>query len=134
MKRADERAPGRGGFSILELLIALVIMGLLASIAVPAYEDAQRVALNTVVTADLNAATRAIEAYITDQGSLPDEGQLMDAGFTLSPGVSFDKFDIKDANQPDERIHIHIAHEGSPHYFHTEYPTDPTPVLRWKKK
>lgn len=123
----------RRGFSLIELMVVVVIVGLLASIAVPAYQDAQREAYRAVVLADLNAVKQAIEGYRTTIGGLPDQQELEDAGFTLSPGVYFDKFDLKDADAPDARIHIHIAHQASHQYYHIEYPTDPEPELRWKK-
>jgi general secretion pathway protein G len=124
---------GRRGFSLIELLVVVVIVGLLASIAVPAYRDVQQRAYDAVVTADLNATRQAIEAYITNHGTLPDEDDLQASGFTLSPGVYFDKYDVKNEGDPDARVHIHIAHTASLQYYHIEYPDDPEPELRWKK-
>ena len=57
----------------------------------------------------------------------------MDSGFTLSPGVTFEKYDVKDEGTSDERIHIHIAHEASPQYYHIEYPRDSEAELEWKR-
>lgn len=137
VKRAERSGPSswtRRGFSMIELLIAVAIIGLLASIAVPAYRDAQQLAYDAVTTADLNATRVAIEGYITQNAALPTQEQLTALGFTLSPGVTFDKYDLKDAGTETARIHIHIGHEAAAYYYHLEYPTDPEPEQRWKKQ
>ena len=125
----------RRGFSLIELLIAVTIIGLLASIALPAYGDIQRRAFNTVAKSDLSSAIHFIEVYITENnGALPDQDDLMEeTEFELSPGVVLEKYDVKDEGAPDQRIHMHIYHVNSPHYYHTEYPTDPEFNQKWRK-
>ena len=122
-----------GGFTLIELLMVVVIVGLLASIAIPQFNGVRQKAYNSSVVSDLNSVAFAIEEYLVDNLALPDEDQLIAAGFVLSEGVSFTRFSIRDPNDPDNaRVHIHIEHEGSLNYYHYEYPNMEPPEMRWK--
>ena len=125
---ADDR-----GFTLIELLIVTVIIGLLASIAIPSFGETRQRAYNSAALSDLNSAALAIEEYFADNNALPSETQLTNAGFVLSPGVSFTTFSIRDGSNPRRaRVHMHIEHEGSLHYYHLEYPSGVPPEQRWK--
>ena len=120
------------GFTLIELLIVVVIIGLLAAIAIPKFDDVRQRAFNSAALSDLHSVAHAIEEYFADNNALPDEDQVIAAGFVLSQGVSFMKFSIRDPGTEDARVHIHIAHEGSFHYYHYEYPGNEPPEKRWK--
>ncbi len=123
------------GFTLIELLMVVVIIGLLATIAIPQFDGVRQKAYNSGVVSDLHSAALAIEEYFADNLALPDENQLMAAGFALSEDVVFTRFSIRDPNDPEKaRVHMHIEHPGSLNYFHWEYP-DPDnepPEKRWK--
>ena len=59
------------GFSLLELMIAMFIMVILLSVAVPTYERSVRQARETVLRENLWQMRRAIEQYSADKGKLP---------------------------------------------------------------
>ncbi len=59
------------GFSLLELIIAMFIMVILLSIAVPTYERSVRLARETVLKENLWQMRRAIDQYTADKGKLP---------------------------------------------------------------
>ncbi len=121
------------GFTLIELLIVVVIIGLLAGIAIAKFDDVRQKAYNSAALSDLHSVAHAIEEYFVDNFALPDENQLIASGFVLSePGVSFLMYNINDVGGPDERVHMHIAHEGSLNYYHYFYPGDATPEKRWK--
>ena len=121
------------GFTLIELLIVVVIIGLLASIVIPRFDDVRQKAYNSTALADLHSVAHAIEEYLADNLALPDEDQLIASGFVLSDDVSFTRFSIRDPNDPQKaRVHIHIEHEGSFHYYHHEYPGTELPEKRWK--
>lgn len=59
------------GFSLLELLIAMFIVVILLSIAVPSYERSVRHARETVLKENLWQIRRAIDQFTADKGKLP---------------------------------------------------------------
>lgn len=59
------------GFSLLELMIAMFIMIILLSVAVPTYERSVRQARETVLRENLWQMRRAIDQYKADKGKLP---------------------------------------------------------------
>ena len=121
------------GFTLIELLIVVVIIGLLAAIAIPRFDDVRQRAYNSAALADLKSASHAIEEYFSDNLALPDEDELINAGFAFTPGVSFLTFNVRDPNDPDKmRIHMHIQHDGSLNFYHFEYPGTDSPEKRWK--
>lgn len=59
------------GFTIVELLIVIIVIGILAAITVVAFNGIQQRAQNTVLTTDLDNATRVIRIVHADTGSYP---------------------------------------------------------------
>lgn len=59
------------GFSLLELMIAMFIMIILLSIAVPTYERSVRQARETVLKENLWQIRRSIDQFTADKGKLP---------------------------------------------------------------
>lgn len=59
------------GFSLLELIIAMFIMIILLSIAVPTYERSVRNAKEIVLKENLFQIRRAIDQFAGDKGKLP---------------------------------------------------------------
>ena len=60
------------GFSLLELMIAMFIMIILLSLAVPTYERSVRQARETVLKENLFQIRRVIDQYRADKGKLPE--------------------------------------------------------------
>ena len=115
-------------------MIVTVIVGLLAAIAIPQFGGVRQKAYNASALADLNNASKEIERFLNDNYGYPvEKTELIAQGYSHTPGVSFTTFDIRDAGNPDlARVHMHIEHEGSSHYYHYEYPASELPELRWK--
>jgi len=63
----------RSGFSMLEMLIVMIIVGLLSSVAVPKYIDLKRRASTTRVVGDFNAIRVAAMSFYADSGYYPEE-------------------------------------------------------------
>ncbi len=60
-----------GGFSLLELMIAMFIIVILISVAVPSYQRAMQNARETVLKENLWQMRRAIDQYQADKGKPP---------------------------------------------------------------
>jgi general secretion pathway protein G len=63
---------GERGFSLIELLVALVVIGLLAAIAITSYVHAIEKARITRTIADLRTIEKEITKFAMDEERLPD--------------------------------------------------------------
>jgi general secretion pathway protein G len=59
------------GFTLLELMIVMVVIGLLAAIAIPAYTSNIRNAREAVLKEDLHVLRQAIDSYTVDKQKAP---------------------------------------------------------------
>jgi general secretion pathway protein G len=73
------------GFTLLELMIVMVIIGLLAAIAIPAYTNIIRNGREAVLKADLHTLRSAIDSYTVDKQKAPTSlDDLVQAGYIKS--------------------------------------------------
>jgi type II secretion system protein G len=70
MKTTTKSAFHRG-FTLIELMIVIVILGILMGTILPRLSGAQGRARDTARVADLNAISQALETYFNDFGSYP---------------------------------------------------------------
>jgi type IV pilus assembly protein PilA len=78
------------GFTLVEVLVVTVILGVLAAIAVPIFLGQRSKAFTATAASDLRNAALAEEAQMTDSGVyVNDVSALTAAGFRRSPGVQF---------------------------------------------
>ena len=68
-QKADRKS--QAGFSLLELMIAMFILVILLSVALPAYQRTVQHARETVLKENLWQMRRAIDQYAADKGKLP---------------------------------------------------------------
>ena len=66
------RARGQDGFTLIELMIALTLIAILMSIAVPAYQSSVIKAREAALLEDLHMMRDAIDKYYSDTGKYPD--------------------------------------------------------------
>ena len=71
----NRRAPGRhhGGFTLLELLIVMTIIGILATIAIPSLIQYPIRAKEAVLKTNLREIRSALEQHLADKGRYPLE-------------------------------------------------------------
>jgi len=73
---------GSAGFTLLELLVVMTIIGILAAIAVPALRDSPQRAREATLKEDLFTMRSVIDQYHGDKGSYPpDLATLVSAGY-----------------------------------------------------
>ncbi len=73
---------GERGFTLLELIVVISIIGILAAIAIPAMKDMPTRANEAVLKTNLHTLRDVIDQYYGDKGHYPQTLQaLIDAGY-----------------------------------------------------
>jgi general secretion pathway protein G len=70
-KQPTRSTAAEQGFTLLELMIVMVVIGLLAAIAIPAYTSNIRNAREAVLKEDLHVLRQAIDSYTVDKQKAP---------------------------------------------------------------
>lgn len=63
-----QRSKGEGGFTLVELLVVMLILGLLAAIAIPSFFNQREKAKDADAKSAARTAQTAMETYATDNG------------------------------------------------------------------
>lgn len=82
----------RKGFTLVELLIVIAIMGILTSITVAQFVTAKKKANDVSRKSDLNGISKSLQMYFADYGVMPDasvDGKIVVKGLTLNWGGEF---------------------------------------------
>ena len=82
MFRAPVPKRAFGGFTLLELLVVIVIIGLLAGIVAPKYFNQLSKTNTKVARAQIDSIEKALDQYRLDVGRYPATEQGLDALFT----------------------------------------------------
>src|ERR1700733_14067295 len=70
------------GFTLLELMIVMVVIGILAAVAIPSYTNSIRNAKEAVLCEDLHTIRSAIDSYTVDKQKAPQSlDDLVQSGY-----------------------------------------------------
>jgi len=74
------------GFTLTELLVVIIIVGILAAIAVPILLSQRRKAIDASLTSDARALVTRIETFYTDKSRYPVAADVSKTGQTVTIG------------------------------------------------
>ncbi|MGQ0710964.1 MAG: type II secretion system major pseudopilin GspG [Rhodoferax sp.] len=80
--------PSQHGFTLLELLVVIVIIGMLAGLVAPRYFDTVGKSKAKVARAQMDSLEKALEQYRLEVGAFPSQDQGLDALITQPTGVA----------------------------------------------
>lgn len=86
----------QSGFTIIELLIVIVVIGILATLVIVSFTGIQQRARNTKRQTDINAIASHVEAYYANEGKYPTRANMNDATFQSTNLKGLDPAAYKD--------------------------------------
>jgi general secretion pathway protein G len=79
------RRKGEGGFTLIELIIVMAVIGILSLIAIPSFVQSIRKAKEAALREDLHTMRNAIDSYTVDKEKAPEGlDDLVQAGYLKS--------------------------------------------------
>ena len=84
------------GFTIVELLIVIVVIGILATLVIVTFTGIQQKARNSQRQTDINAVDSHVEAYYATNGNYPTLANLNDATWRSANMKGLDPEALKD--------------------------------------
>ncbi|PIZ61957.1 hypothetical protein COY17_03330 [Candidatus Saccharibacteria bacterium CG_4_10_14_0_2_um_filter_52_9] len=79
------------GFTIVELLIVIVVIGILALLVITTYSGIQQKARNSKRQADMNSVQTQLEAYFQNSGYYPSRADMNDGTWLSTNMKSLDQ-------------------------------------------
>lgn len=84
------------GFTIVELLIVIVVIGILAALVIVTYNGIQQKARDTERKTDINAIASHLEAYNAQNGRYPTRANVNDSTFRSTNMKGLDPAALQD--------------------------------------
>ena len=84
------RGSNEKGFTLIELMIVIAIIGILAAIAIPNFVSYRQRSYNSAAQSDLKNAVTAQEAYYVDEDVYSEYATLTAGGWVQTAKVTFE--------------------------------------------
>lgn len=97
----------QSGFTIVELLIVIVIIGILATLVIVTFSGVQQRARDAERKTDINAVAGQLEAFYASNGYYPPAADLVSSTFRTANEIRIDEKAFKDPSNAQ------IATDGS---------------------
>jgi prepilin-type N-terminal cleavage/methylation domain-containing protein len=91
------------GFTLIELVVVILILGILTAVGVPSYISLQARADKSAAETNVRAITSDIEAYYSDNGTFTG----------ISAQVLHDNYDSSIVVSPTPQVYVHASSDGS---------------------
>jgi prepilin-type N-terminal cleavage/methylation domain-containing protein len=98
------------GFTIVELLIVIVVIGILAALVLNTFSGAQKRARDTERQGDINALATQLEVYYNDKGAYPQWSQINDE---TKAKTAFPGLDVGAMNAPSNTTTFDLKSNAS---------------------
>lgn len=125
--RGSSSIPGMNerGFTLVELMIVTVIVGILAAMATVAFDRTRESAFASVVVSDIRQLPVVVESHLAEHGELPrDVAELKEAGFRTSENVCVTEYE---ADQETDSVELRLRYRGHDVFSSWDYPEEGAP-------
>lgn len=138
VQKLRQRSQSESGFTLVELLVVMLILGLLAAIAVPSFFNQRDKARDADAKAGVRTAQTAMETYATDNGGAYTgatvallegiENTLNDVNLAPAPVVTAGTYTVSATSTTGNVFNISRAADGTVTYTCTTGGTDGCPT------
>ncbi len=120
MHRINSRS--QRGFTLIELMIVVAIIGILAAVAIPAFLDYMKKGKRSEAELNLNAIGKSAKAHFVENSSFPPNDAVLTPAAQCCGVNAQNKCAANDALWASDQGWIDLAFSVSePHYFQYQY-------------